>query len=283
MYLNCNPFAINIAHDITVNLLTRTHSHNLSLPRSEVESEKESENNKENAGNQSNNEEWRKQKKTNCKQRETPNRTEEQYKKRNGEERPYRSKVICRDFIQGRCKRGTECKYRHTKMYQEYCRDERMGNCQWGVNCRYAHRSSDYKNSTRNWKQRWDKNQVNAEMKDVCWYYQEGERCPFGNTRNGCKYRCYNVYRTTQYLNNLPENNNMKANLQKENLKEIGEVRQKLNFLEERLTTVMNHLTWAQRVQGSNPPQKNMEETHHYRQIPGMPDPNYGIGITRGH
>ena len=72
--------------------------------------------------------------------------------------------------------------------------------------------------------------------------------------------------------------------MEKENHQEIGEVRQKLSFLEEKLTTVLNHLTWAQRVQMNNQQQKSWEGTYQYQQgqMTGIADPSYGIGMMRG-
>jgi len=50
-----------------------------------------------------------------------------------------RRQVTCRDYMNGRCKRGSSCKYRHEK---EICGDFLRGECS-RVECRFSHSKSD--------------------------------------------------------------------------------------------------------------------------------------------
>ena len=112
------------------------------------------------------------------------------------------------------------------------------------------------------------------ERDEICWYFQEGERCPFRNTRHGCRYRCYIVDKTRR----IREYTARKENKQfrgKEPHTEMGEVRQKLGFLEERLGTVLNHLTLAQRAQMGSHQSNSLEAVY-------QSQPRYA-GVTRGY
>ena len=136
----------------------------------------------------------------------------------------------------------------------------------------------------------WEENMNIDETTETCWYYLEGKRCPFSTKKWGCRYYCYaenykpsSIWSRSKQntFDNKPRYRREQKDYQEEENKELGTVKQQLNFLEGKMDTLINSMTWAQRLQGGEFQRKGVEGMSQMQQMHGLPIPEYGMPMEK--